>query len=74
MGPCWNVDVLLYCNSALEGWIQRLASFFRQWGVWDSTLSFTIIENVSSSGNLTLDSKWQHRQIEFAPRYFSQSF
>jgi hypothetical protein len=73
-GPNWNVDVLLYYDADLEAWIQRLASFFEQWGVWDSILSFTIIKNVLSNGNLTIESKWENRQIEFAPKYFSQSF
>src|SRR5262245_63885598 len=43
-GPQWNVDVLLHADPEdVDGWIQRLTAFLRQWGVIDRTLSFTII-------------------------------
>lgn len=59
-GPQWNVDVLIHTNAEdVEGWIQRLTAFLRDWGVQDRTLLFTIIrEGVTS--------KWEHRSIELA--------
>jgi hypothetical protein len=58
-GVCWNVDLLLYDDAGVESWIQRLVAFFRQWGVLDRSLFFTIIRDGAGS-------QWEHRRIEVA--------
>jgi hypothetical protein len=56
-GPRWNVDVLLHEDAEdVDDWIQRLTAFFRQWGVQDRRLAFTIIREGAP--------KWEHRRVE----------
>jgi hypothetical protein len=67
IGPCWNIDILLYHDAELEAWIPRLVAFFQKLCVLDGSISFTIIRN-------DVEPKWEHRQFALPPRYFSQSF
>jgi hypothetical protein len=41
IGPGWSVDLLLY-DDDIDSWVQKLATFMRDWGVPDNPISFTI--------------------------------
>ncbi len=59
-GPQWNIDLLLHADAEdVDGWIMRLAKFFRKWGIPDRTLSFTIVREGATSN-------WEHRRVQIA--------
>ena len=59
-GPQWNVDLLLHADfDDVDGWIQRLTTFLRQWEILDRILFFTIIREGATA-------KWDHRRVEVA--------
>ncbi len=59
-GLQWNVDLLLQADpDDVDGWIQRLTTFLRQWGVQDRILLFTTVRAGTPP-------KWDHRCVEIA--------
>lgn len=61
IGPEWNVDLLLHADTDdIDGWIQRLAAFFRQWGIPDRTILFTVIWEDGTTW------RWEKHLVEVA--------
>jgi len=58
-GPNWNLDLLLYDDAAVDIWIRKLVLFFKQWGVTDRSISFTIVREAAESSR-------ENRRIEVA--------